>query len=441
MNPGRTRTTMRAFAAFALFTLFAGDAWRNSIGWWGYGVVAAVVLAGSALWLVACSRGPHRVVTAASWRGLPRWLLVFLALAVLSIAWSFYPGASALGVGLQLATTVTALFLALCLGWRQLVSALGSALRWVLGLSLLFELVVAIFVRQPVLPFWSDYGTGTVPDAFYWTQGALFHGGPIQGIVGNRNILGFLALLALLVFVVQLLSKVTRRVPTIVWIAVAVAVLLLTRSSTVVVALLVTAVALLAALWARRIEPTRRRPLYLSAAAVAAAGVAGVWLAWGGILSLFGKSDDLTGRLDIWSAVTDLALQRPVAGWGWVSYWAPWVEPFDDLAVRKGVVYLQAHNAWLDVWMQLGILGLIAFAGLVGTALWRSWFQAVDRPHLAGSAPAPFAVTSLLPYLLLVALIAQSFAESRILIEYGWTILVIVAVTTKRQQWRDEAYD
>ena len=103
---------------------------------------------------------------------------------------------------------------------------------------------------------------------------------------------------------------------------------------------------------------------------------------WDPLLDLFGKSEDLTGRFDIWASVTGLAAQRPWFGWGWVGYWAPWVEPFDDLAVRKGVTYLQAHNAWLDVWLQLGIVGRGRCSRriVIGT-LWRCWFLAVDRPR------------------------------------------------------------
>ena len=152
------------------------------------------------------------------------------------------------------------------------------------------------------------------------------------------------------------------------------------------------------------------------------------------LLTLLGKSADLTGRLDIWRSVTGLAAERPVFGWGWVSYWAPWVEPFQGLAVRRGVTYLQAHNAWLDVWLQLGILGLIVFAALVFSTLWRCWFLAVDRPRRGLADTEPFAASALLPLLLLVALLAQSLAESRILIESGWLLLVVLAVTTKRQQ-------
>jgi O-antigen ligase len=174
--------------------------------------------------------------------------------------------------------------------------------------------------------------------------------------------------------------------------------------------------------------------VYLVAGASVVVGGVGLVALTPQLLALLGKSADLTGRLDIWRSVAGLAAERPVFGWGWVSYWAPWVEPFEGLAVRRGVVYLQAHNAWLDVWLQLGVLGLIIFAAAVFSTLWRCWFLAVDRPRRALADTEPYAASALLPLLLLVALIAQSLAESRILIESGWLLLVVLAVITKRQQ-------
>jgi len=198
------------------------------------------------------------------------------------------------------------------------------------------------------------------------------------------------------------------------------------------------AVALAFVLWARRVGEDGRRPVYLTAAGLLLLG--GVLLAtlWGQLLALFGKSEDLTGRFDIWSSVAGLAAERPVAGWGWVGYWAPWVEPFDDLAVRKGVTYLQAHNAWLDVWLQLGVIGVVLFAALVIGTLWRSWFLAVDRPRDALDDSRPYAASALVPFLLMVAFIVQSVAESRILIESGWMLLVALAIITKRNLGRVE---
>jgi len=458
MPPVRSRFALRIFATFVLFTVLAGQFWRNLLGWWGFGAVAVVVLAGSIAWIVMLK--PDWM-----WRRFPKSLGVFLALATLSIAWSFYPGVSVIGVALQWITTIAALFLALCLTWAELIRTLSTALRWILGLSLLFEVFVGVFVRQPVLPFFVDYGAQRVPGSFYWSRGLIFSGGPIEGIVANRNLLGFIALIAVIVFAIQLVARSGKRGWGVAWLVLAVVMLVLTRSATVTVAAAVVAIALVFALWARRAGPLGRRPVYITAAASVVAVIAALAAFTPQLLSVFGKSDDLTGRFDIWASVVDLASQRPAFGWGWVSYWAPWVEPFDDLAVRKGVEYLQAHNAWLDVWLQLGIAGLIAFGALAVATLWRSWFLAVDRPFLgpavldspsppagprsipsdavtllpsptttAGVREGAYPATALLPLLLITALLAQSLAESRLLIEYGWVLLVVLAVMTKRQQ-------
>ena len=146
------------------------------------------------------------------------------------------------------------------------------------------------------------------------------------------------------------------------------------------------------------------------------------------VLGLLGRSGDLTNRVDIWAAVTELALERPWFGWGWVSYWAPWAEPFDGLAVIKGVEYLQAHNAWLDVWLQHGVAGLVVFAVLVVTMLLRTVSWAVDAP-LGDVVDSP--ALRLLPALIGTVLLVQSLAESRLLIEAGWLLLVWLAVASR----------
>jgi O-antigen ligase len=151
------------------------------------------------------------------------------------------------------------------------------------------------------------------------------------------------------------------------------------------------------------------------------------------ILRLLNKSSTLTGRTDIWAEVIKLASQRPVAGWGWISYWVPGLAPFDRKVFRiGGIQYLQAHDAWLDLWLQLGIIGVVIFAAFALSALVRSWILSVDRPQVAAGQPGPYDPTTLLPVLILVALLAQSFAESRLLIEYGLFLLCLFAIKTKR---------
>ena len=423
------------FLVLVLFTLLAGDAWRYTIGWVGFGVLVVLVAAASVVLIVA-QRDRWRL------SGFPYPLAAFLLLATLSIAWSFYPAATGLGIAATLITTTVGTAIAVTYSWRDLLRCLGLALRLVLGLSLLFEFVVAAFVRHPVLPLMPSPGIDyaalpdKIPKMLFWSRNELFEvldGGRIQGIVGNSALLAFVAIVGVIVFALQFADRSVKRRWSIVWLAVAVANLLFTRSATVTVALVVVVAVTLAILLVRRAPTPRARAItYGGILAVVAVGVVTAIVFHRQILALLGKSEDLTGRLGIWEGVIGLAQQRPVFGWGWVSYWIPWVAPFNDPAFfRNGVQQTHAHNAWLDVWLQLGIVGVVVLAALVLSALVLSWSFAVDRAQDLPGQPQPHTAVSLLPLLLLTALIVQSLAESRLLVEFGWALLVVIAIKTK----------
>ncbi len=407
-----------ALAAVTLFTLLAGDAWRNLLSWYGWGVIVAAVLAA---WVVVAVQ--NRV----DLRRIPIALGALLGLMVLSIVWSFYPGASAIGVLLSLATAFVGIVMAHTLTLENMLRALSVALRFIIGLSLAFELFVAAVLQRPILPLWVSWEE-PFPKAVDWSRNLLFEGGRIQGIVGNANLLAFAALLAAIVFAIQLAERRVGAVAGWGWLGAALLTLALTRSSTVLVAGLAALVALAILLVARRLTARGRLTLY-GLTVVALAGVIAAAIVFRDtLLALVGRSEDLTGRLDIWATVIDLAAQRPVLGWGWVSYWVPWVEPFNELVVINGVTYLQAHNAWLDVLMQLGWVGLVIFAILVVTTATRVLSWSVDAP--LGDAPASPALR-LLPALLLTVLIVHSLAESRLLVEAGFALLVWLAVASR----------
>ncbi|MFM9878095.1 MAG: O-antigen ligase family protein [Rhodoglobus sp.] len=421
-----------AYLMLVLAVVLAGDALRFTFGWWAWAVLAAVLVGASVVLLVA-----HRE----RWRlgALPYQLIAFMVLATVSLAWSAYPAASALGLVTTWATVIAGVAVAVAFPWDQLLRGLGIVLRAILALSLVFELFVSVVVRAPVLPLFTQPGVdysiyNTIPKMLYWSRNELFQvfdEGRIQGIVGNSNTLGFLSLLAVIIFSIQLVDRTVNRGRAIAWIVVAFVVLAFTRSATVTVALVVVIAAGGALLVVRRASSPRARALVYGGlgAGVIAVGTLG-WVLRDPILGLLGKSSDLTGRLGIWQAVIELGQQRPVAGWGWVSFWVPWAAPFDELAFRNGVRQLQAHNAWIDIWFQVGIIGLIVFGALVVSAGIRSWFFAVDRRQTVPGEPAPYSAITLLPVLVLTALLVQSVAESRLLDEYGLALLVIIAVKT-----------
>jgi len=414
----------RTLATLGLFTMAAGDVWRNLLGWWGWGAIVVVLVALVAIELIRIR---------ADLRRLPYPLIAYMVLATASIAWSAYPAVSALMVATLLATVAYGVFLATALDLTTFVRCLGTALRWILALSLAFELFVSTVVRDRLLPFWVDWShLERIPAAFYWSRNLLFEGGRIQGIVGNANILAFVALLAIVTFSVQIAARSTSRFWTTGWLILALGVLALTRSSTVLIAGVAVALVALFLWLVRRVPEERRVPWFVGGGLIAAAGLAAVIVFRDSLLALLGRSADLTNRLGIWDTVLGLANQRPVAGWGWTGYWWPWVEPYEGLIVINGVPYYQAHNAWLDIYLQLGILGLVVFGALVISTLGRGWSRALDLAHGRGKA------IGLLPVLVTVLLIVHSLAESRLLIEIGFALLVVFAVRTRSNRGQNQ---
>lgn len=407
-----------ALAALSLFVLLAGDAVRYTLSWWGWGVVVAALLVG---WVIVAVR--HRV----DLRTLPSGVILFLAICTASIAWSQYPSATLAGIAATLSTAFGAVVMAKTITFEQFVRALGVAVRWILGLSLVFEAFVALVLRGPVLPLWVNYAE-PIPNAYYWSQGHLFTGERIQGIVGNANLLGVVALIGMMVFAVQALDHTVTAAAGWGWFAAATVCFVLARSATMVVALAVVLFSLAVILIARRVSSRIRREVYAAAFVIGTTLVVLFWTFRDQALGLLERSDDLTGRLNIWDSVWQLASERPILGWGWVSYWAPWVEPFTDLVVIDNVTYLQAHNAFIDVWFQLGLLGLAAFVALIVVTSLRCVSWSIDPP--LGDAPSSRAARTL-PTLLMVMLLVQSLAESRILVEAGLLLLVYLSTASK----------
>ncbi|MDO9590443.1 MAG: O-antigen ligase family protein, partial [Microcella sp.] len=230
-----------ALAALTLFTLLSGDAWRYSITWFGWGVVAAGMLVG---WVVVAVR--RRVEL----RRIPIALGTLLGIMAASIVWSQYSGATALGIVATGVTAFVGIVMAHTISLEQLLRALGVALRFIIGLSLAFELIVATVIQRPVLPLWVSY-EGQIPLAFYWSRNVLFEGGRIQGIPGNANLLAFAALIAVIVFAIQIAERRVGQAAGWGWLGAALVTLALTRSSTIIVAGLVAVVALVVLLMAR----------------------------------------------------------------------------------------------------------------------------------------------------------------------------------------------
>ena len=144
---------MPALGTWGFIVTFSGQGLRNVVGWWAFGVIAAI--SGVMLFVVFVREG-HRV----PWRALPPIASAYTVLCMASVIWSHYPRETVLAGLLMLATTATGVLLACGLSLRQFTDALSRALETTLVLSLLLELYVALVLRHPLIPIymkdWSE---------------------------------------------------------------------------------------------------------------------------------------------------------------------------------------------------------------------------------------------------------------------------------------------
>lgn len=422
LPPARLRSAQTAAAAAILFFALSGPFWRTAFGWQIWAVLAVLIATATIVWTIRW-RARLRL------RWVSRTLLLFALVATASLAWSAVPTATLLGIGLLWVTIAAALPLATLLSWPQFAAALDHATRWLLGLSLLFELVVAGLIRHPLVSGLAQVEWQDATGLQLWSRNLLFAGGPIQGLLGNSILLGVVAAIAVITVSIRLADGALPRGKGAAWLGLALLMLGLTRSATVLAALAVVgAVAVLAILHRRLGSPAARAALWSGVLLLAAGAVTAAVLLRDALLALIGKSPDLTGRFEIWQTVAELAAERPIGGIGWLGAWPAWTPPFDTLVVRWDVVQLQAHNAWLDLWLQLGAIGVVAFLLVVVIDLVRAWSTAAE-PVRTGAGLQPWRAVSLLPLLLLTFLVVQTAAESAILYESG---LLLFATLTLR---------
>lgn len=73
-----------------------------------------------------------------------------------------------------------------------------------------------------------------------------------------------------------------------------------------------------------------------------------------GVIGAMGRDATLTGRADTWAELVPIAMEHPILGCGFDSYWTPITRDLHKMS--------HAHNSYLEVFNELGALGLVVFA-------------------------------------------------------------------------------
>ena len=239
--------------------------------------------------------------------------------------------------------------------------------------------------------------------------------------------LGFVALIALITFIIEWRIRIVTRTKAAISLALALVILALSGSPITWIALGAALLALAALYGLRRVAPESRWRWQLALLITAAAVLVTGWILRVRIIELLDARAEFDVRLDVWRELSRYLSLNPLQGWGWVGKW-PDAPPYTWIEAGTGRAHESALNAYLDAYFQVGVIGAVLFAALIGVALVRAWLLASNRRS----------VVYLWPALVLVAIAVTSAAESFALTEGGWMLVVICAVKAARDMsWRD----
>jgi len=109
----------------------------------------------------------------------------------------------------------------------------------------------------------------------------------------------------------------------------------------------------------------------------------------GSLLAMFGRNPSLTGRTDLWALCLGL-VRNPVFGAGYESFWLGW-------RLERMWNYIsgvnQAHNGYLEIYLNLGWIGVILLAALLITG-YRNITLAMRRREPTASLRLAFFVVA-----------------------------------------------
>jgi O-antigen ligase len=332
-----------AFGAAVLMLMIYSDGWELPLTGGGDETADSALL--RAMYFPAYAAGIF-LMALTPWtllKGLVRqpFLLAILAVAAASYTWSAAPDQTLRRVVALSFTTLGGVVLAARYSWARLAEVVASCFA-VLAVISLF---VSLFVPS----------IGRMSDIFPGAWRGLW--------IEKNSFGGNMALGAVICAASAMMNpgRVRRW-----WSAAALCagLLVMSTSKTALVAMILGGGALALVGLARQGAAGRVGATWV---AVFAAGLiaAFAFFASDVLLGLLGKDATLTGRTLIWAGIMNRIAERPWFGYGYGAIWdntALW-SPLRWIIHDAGFRPHHAHNAWLEQWLSLGILGLSAWGG------------------------------------------------------------------------------
>ncbi|KST62335.1 O-antigen polymerase [Mastigocoleus testarum BC008] len=205
------------------------------------------------------------------------------------------------------------------------------------------------------------------------------HPGAWKGVYGYKNNLGSMMILATLAFVFVPVRPIHRFLK---WICLfmSIALILLSTSKT---SLTMVFLLFLTLFFYRKYRWRGKVTVLFLDIGILLLGCVGtiVFAYWVDILAGLGKDPTLTGRTLMWGVTLTRLMDRPLLGYGRTAFWAPG-SPYAveaGRAVTENFVPPHAHNGFIDLALDVGLIGFALFTII----FFKTYFKSLQRAYAA----------------------------------------------------------
>ena len=320
-------------------------------------------------------------------------VIAFVAIAALSVVWSVDPDTSLRRAFALTMWTLFGLYLASRYDTRTLLRILGVA----------FGLLAIMSIGSVLLT--PDYGI-----EFGFDKGAW------KGVFTTKNTLGEMMLLAAVVFGLFATRKGPARIPAMLGLLLAVTLIFFAKATAALLIVGVLAITIPVVLTFRKNNAAAALVLCLLLGVSAGASVA--IADRDAVLSVLGKDATLTGRTVLWSAVEQRIEDQPLLGYGYSAFWSAHGVQSEQVRTAIGWDTPHSHNGLLDIWLDVGLVGVLALIAAYVLALKRAWLALRASRELDGVWAMTFLV------MLFLGNATESSISQSFLI---WAVFVAVA--------------
>ncbi len=340
------------------------------------------------------------------------WILIATVCA--SVIWSDMPAVTLERILPLLRVTIFGIYFAA----RFTIKEQLHLLAWAFGLAALLSLIVCVLV-----PSYGVVGEGLIVG-----QEELVHSGAWRGIYNHKTFLGSIMSLGSLIILFCGLDKLQYRHPWVIFSAFLVSIFVLLRSTTIA-ALVVFIISVFLILF---FQMERKRfdlfiILFLGFVLVGSLIVSVIVSNADAIFGSFGRDATISGRTLIWPLLIDKIQERPWLGYGYNTFWkGGWEGEVADIwrALIAGFEPPHAHNGFLEICLDIGLLGLGIFLIWFVFSCLRSLAWLHKNQTIEGIAPI-----ILLIHILLLSLTESYFMRGNIY----WLIYVTMTLSIYRK--------